>query len=51
MEPFGGDVDLKENLEITNNKQSNNLAKIKCGLFTIAIFLILLLVVIIFLSF
>jgi len=51
MEPFGGDVDLKENLDIPNNKQPNNLAKIKCGLFTIAIFLILLLVVIIFLSF
>jgi len=51
MEPFGGDADLKENLVIPNNKQPNNLAKIKCGLFTIAIFLIILLVVIICLSF
>jgi hypothetical protein len=29
MENFGGDVDLKENLDIPDNKQPNNLAKIK----------------------
>jgi flagellar biosynthesis/type III secretory pathway M-ring protein FliF/YscJ len=51
MEPFGGDIDLKENLDIPNNKQQNSLAKIKCALFAIVIFLVLLLVVIIFLSF
>ena len=51
MEPVGGDVDLKENLNIPYYKQQNNLVKIKCALFTIAIFLVLLFTVIIFLSF
>ena len=51
MEPFTGEIDLKENLNIPNKKHPTNLGKIKCGLITIGIFLILLLICIIFLSF
>ena len=51
MEPFKGEIDLKENLDIPNKNHPTNLGKIKCGLITIVIFLILLLIVIIYLSF